>query len=101
MKLSGHVTLVCSLLAKWAFAAKHLTLTALLSDDYGKLRFECWQMEPSFTKYPTTGSAITGLADVANISYVVLPPRSDEGLHKPPHPMCELVELRRPSERRH
>jgi hypothetical protein len=81
-----------SLLAPSALALKHLALTALLSDDHG-LRFECWQMQPPFSKYPTAGSAITGLADVANVSYVVLPPRSDEGLHKPPHPMCELVEL--------
>lgn len=72
------------------FRDHYLTLTALLSDHSGEAYFECWQMAQPFTHYPTVGSGITGLADVSNVSYVVLPPRSDEGLHKLPHPMSVL-----------
>lgn len=67
-------------------AAEHLLLTALLSDVEGRLRFECWQMA-EFVKYPTVGMAVPGVSEVTNISYVVLPPRSSEGYHRPPHPM--------------
>ena len=65
----------------------HLTLTALLSDDNGKAFFQCWQMSTPFIEYPTVGSAVPTFAQVSNMTYVVLPPRSDEGLHKPPFPM--------------
>jgi hypothetical protein len=70
--------------------SRHLPLTALLSHANGTAYFECWQMQQPFSDYPTVGSAIIGLADVSNFSYVVLPPRSSEGLHKPPHPMSDL-----------
>ena len=67
---------------------KHLRVTAVISDDNDtRARFECWEMATPFSTYPTVGDAITGLADVTNISYVILPARSEEGLHKPPHPM--------------
>lgn len=65
----------------------HLHLTALITQPSGAAAFECWRIAQPFTDYPTVGSAITGLADVSNVSYVVLPPRSEEGLHKPPHAM--------------
>ncbi|CAH0040934.1 unnamed protein product [Clonostachys rhizophaga] len=65
----------------------HLQLTAVVSDKDQNAAFECWEFSTAFTEYPTVGSAVNGLADVSNISYVVLPPRSGEGLHKPPHPM--------------
>lgn len=80
--------ILLSLLACLAYAEK-LTLTALLSDDEGTVRFECWEMD-SFTKYPTVGMAVPGFADVSNISWVVLPPRPSEGYHKPPHPMFAI-----------
>ncbi|KAH8203935.1 hypothetical protein TruAng_001877 [Truncatella angustata] len=64
-----------------------LRLTALISDKNQDAAFECWEIDTPFADYPTVGTAVTGLADVSNISYVVLPPRSAEGLHKPPHPM--------------
>lgn len=67
--------------------AEHVTLTAVLSDQDGSLRFECWEMEPSFSNYPTVGKAVSAFADVSNVSWVVLPPQSTEGFHKPPHPM--------------
>lgn len=66
---------------------EHLLLTALLSDKSGDLRFECWQLDQAYERYPTIGKASRGFADVSNISYVVLPPESSEGFHKPPHPM--------------
>ncbi|CAI6094524.1 unnamed protein product [Clonostachys chloroleuca] len=65
----------------------HLQLTAVVSDKDQNAAFECWEFSTAFTEYPTVGSAVNGLADVSNISYVILPPRSGEGLHKPPHPM--------------
>ena len=70
-------------------ASKHyLQLTAVVSDEQDDhANFECWEMATPFTDYPTVGTAIPGLADVANVSYVVLPPRSKEGIHKPPYPM--------------
>lgn len=70
-----------------AIKASHLQLTALISDEDGKARFECWQMTNPFSSYPTVGEAIPGLAQVDNVSYVVLPPRSNEGFHNPPFPM--------------
>ncbi|KAH8889046.1 hypothetical protein GQ53DRAFT_748530 [Thozetella sp. PMI_491] len=70
-----------------AFRSECLELTAVVSDEDGRAKFECWEMAQPFVRYPTTGEAIMGLADVSNVSYVVLPPKSKEGLHKPPHPM--------------
>ena len=67
---------------------RFLHLTAVVSDENDDhAKFECWRMATPFATYPTVGESISGLAEVANISYVVLPPRSGEGIHKPPHPM--------------
>ena len=67
---------------------QYLRLTAVVSDEKdAHAKFECWQMAAPFVNYPTVGDSISGLADVANVSYVVLPPKSGEGIHKPPHPM--------------
>lgn len=68
-------------------SANHLRLTALISKDDGNAAFECWEMATPFNEYPTVGQSITGLASVSNVSYVILPPQSNEGIHKPPHPM--------------
>lgn len=70
-------------------ATSHLHLTALITKPDGAADFECWRIAQPFKDYPTVGTAITGLADVSNVSYVVLPPGSQEGLHKPPHPMYD------------
>lgn len=72
-----------------AAASEHyLRLTAVVSDEKDDhAKFECWEMATPFASYPTVGSSIMGLAEVTNVSYVVLPPRSGEGIHKPPHPM--------------
>lgn len=66
---------------------KHLQLSAVVSGDDGSAAIQCWEMATPFKQYPTTGEAIAGLAEVTNVSYAVLPPRSNEGIHKPPHPM--------------
>lgn len=71
----------------FAVGSDRLQLTALISNDDAKAEFECWEMAQPFSGYPTVGQSITGLAEVSNVSYVVLPPRSNEGIHKPPHPM--------------
>lgn len=76
-----------------ASSATQMRLTALITKPDGAAAFECWRIAQPFSTYPTVGSAITGLADVANVSYVVLPPRSEEGLHKPPHPMCVTLAM--------
>ena len=80
---------IFSILSRTSIAAgpSYLQLTALISDDDGVARFECWEMSTPFSDYPTVGAAIPGLAQVDNVSYVTLPSRSNEGLHNPPFPM--------------
>lgn len=76
-----------TLAAAGAADASHLRLTALLSSNENKAYFECWQIDSPFNDHPTVGSAVVSFAQVLNVSCVVLPPHSDEGLHKPPYPM--------------
>jgi len=75
-------------------AASHhyLTTTAVIDDPgyYGAAALQCWRFTMPFTSYPTIGMALK-LADISNITYVVLPPRSIEGLHNPPHPMLFVL----------
>ncbi|KAK5194372.1 hypothetical protein LTR99_002873 [Exophiala xenobiotica] len=47
---------------------------------------QCWALSSPFITYPTVGKAL-GLGDTANATYVVLPPHSAEGWHRPPSPM--------------
>ncbi|KIW67661.1 hypothetical protein PV04_06893 [Phialophora macrospora] len=49
-------------------------------------RLQCWSLANTFTTYPTVGKALS-LGNVDNATYVVLPPRSAEGWHRPPHLM--------------
>ena len=90
MELSFFAALL-SFCFKAVVATSHsgfLHLTAVISDeDDPRARCECWGIATPFSTYPTVGDSIIGLADVTNVSYVVLPPKSTEGLHKPPHPM--------------
>jgi len=65
---------------------QYLEATAVVSEPDGIARLECWKFNTPLHQYPTVGSALY-LADTSNVTYVVLPPRSGEGLHKPPHPM--------------
>ena len=70
---------------------EYLSLTAVTSDKCSAdARFECWQFERSFQTYPTVGRSVP-LADLSNITYVVLPPKSKEGLHRPPSPMLFVL----------
>jgi hypothetical protein len=65
---------------------KYLTTTAVVTDSNHHAHLECWQFLAPFTTYPTVGSSLV-LANTTNITYVILPPRSAEGIHKPPSPM--------------
>jgi hypothetical protein len=67
-----------------------LSLSAVVSDEHDNARIECWQFTMPFTKYPTVGKSLP-LSDVSNLTYVVLPPKSQEGLHNPPHPMLFVL----------
>ncbi|KAK2612546.1 hypothetical protein QQS21_001484 [Conoideocrella luteorostrata] len=73
-----------------AISPSHLRLSAVVSGRDGKAAFECWQFENPFVKYPTVGQA-TDLAQLSNVTYVVLPAGSNEGIHKPPHPMLFVL----------
>lgn len=66
----------------------YLTTTAVTSspEPPHNAQFQCWRFKTPFNTYPTVGMSVF-LADASNVTYVVLPPRSNEGLHKPPHPM--------------
>lgn len=44
---------------------------------------ECWALSTPFKTYPTVGKALS-LGDTRNATYVVLPPNSGEGWHRPP-----------------
>lgn len=90
MFLLPHLILltICLISPALPTSTENLHLTALISHPKtGNPQFECWRLDQPFTAYPTIGKAISGLADVSNLSYVVLPPRSSEGVHNAPHPM--------------
>lgn len=71
-------------------ANHYLTLTAVTSDSSSHAMLECWRFLTPFSTYPTTGISLS-LANTTDITYVVLSPRSAEGLHKPPHPMLFVL----------
>lgn len=85
-----HLLLLSCLASGFATVEKHyLTTTAVVSDSLGNARIQCWQFDSPFETYPTVGMAMH-FGQMSNLTYVVLPPRSKEGLHKPPHPMYVL-----------
>lgn len=50
-------------------------------------KIQCWRLLNSvYHTYPTVGKAAF-LGAVSNLTYVVLPPHSQEGWHRPPAPM--------------
>ncbi|KEF51195.1 uncharacterized protein A1O9_12809 [Exophiala aquamarina CBS 119918] len=51
---------------------------------------ECWAFSTPFKTYPTVGKALT-LGDTRNATYVVLPPQSAEGWHRPPANMYFIL----------
>lgn len=78
---------LCLFISSLALANNvYLTTSAVVTDAENNAAIECWQFDEPFYRYPTTGLALP-LADVSNVTLVRLPPRSQEGLHKPPHAM--------------
>jgi hypothetical protein len=69
---------------------KHLILTAITTDANNHAYAECWELDSPFLTYPTVGESVT-LGDTSNLTYVVLPPRSKEGIHRPPSPMYFIL----------
>lgn len=75
----------------YAHCVTRLTATAIVSTArHPSPWIECWRFDKPLEKYPTVGAAMT-LADTTNVTYVVLPPRSKEGIHKPPNPMSVVT----------
>jgi hypothetical protein len=66
--------------------ARYLTIPAVTTDANNHAILECWRFNTPFSNYPTVGTSLF-LANTTNITYVILPPRSAEGIHKPPSPM--------------
>jgi len=63
-----------------------LNITALTAKNNRSI-FECWQIQPGFTTSTqpgTAGASSLQLGGVSTISYSVLPPRFDAGLHNAP-----------------
>ena len=87
MRFAAQVLLIH--LISFVRCAQHLVATAVVSGPDDVAEIECWEFSTPLHEYPTVGAAVA-LADVTNVTYVVLPPRSGEGLHKPPHPMLVL-----------
>ena len=74
-------------------STNHLQLTAITHSDIPPhdSRIQCLNITSNaFHTYPTVGKSLF-LSPVANLTYVVLPPRSGEGWHKPPHPMFFIL----------
>ncbi|CAJ2508770.1 Uu.00g137960.m01.CDS01 [Anthostomella pinea] len=67
-----------------ATAQLYLNVTALGAAD-GASTIECWQVKSPFavaTDAGTPGSAIAQLGNIANMSYLAIPPNFDGGLHR-------------------
>jgi hypothetical protein len=67
-------------------AALNLNITAIGARD-GSSTLECWQLDTPFVESSvpgTAGSANAFLSDAANISYTIIPPNFDGGLHNAP-----------------
>lgn len=72
--------------------AGRLRLSAVVNEEQYPYdaKIECWELDTSFHDYPTIGASLP-LADVSNLTYVTLPPKSAEGLHHPPHHMLFIL----------
>lgn len=67
-----------------------LNITALSAHN-GASVLECWQILPGFTtssQAGTTGASILQLGGLANMSYSVIPPNFNAGLHNAPTTQC-------------
>jgi hypothetical protein len=67
-----------------------LNVTALSAQN-GSSVLECWQILPGFStsaQTGTIGASILQLGNLANMSYSVIPPGFDAGLHNAPTAQC-------------
>ncbi|KAI1642225.1 uncharacterized protein F4817DRAFT_362429 [Daldinia loculata] len=65
----------------------YLNVTAIGARD-GSSTLECWQMNVPFktsSEPGTAGGLVTTLGNVSNVSYSILPPQYDGGLHNAPY----------------
>ncbi|KAI1799470.1 hypothetical protein F4811DRAFT_543738 [Daldinia bambusicola] len=68
-------------------ASLRLNITAIGARD-GSSTLECWQMNTPFNSSSdpgTAGSLVTDLGGVSNVSYSIIPPGYDGGLHHAPY----------------
>lgn len=87
MRSQTLLSLVTLMTTIFAYEVSHyLTATAVVTDHEDHAYLECWQFPTPFKTYPTVGQSLF-LGNASNITYVILPPRSGEGIHKPPAPM--------------
>jgi hypothetical protein len=87
MRLLSITRLILYVTKALAFhSVKYLTTTAIVTDSNDHAHLECWKFTTPFSTYPTIGRSLF-LANTTNITYVILPPHSAEGIHKPPAPM--------------
>jgi len=80
MMFSGAIWII-ALALRFAvcWESQHLYLTAVTSTGPDNAaRFQCWRFAKPFYEYPTVGKSMQ-LAAVSNVTYVVLPPNSQEG----------------------
>lgn len=65
---------------------RHLNITAISAAN-GRSTIECWQITRPFdisTDPGTAGTAAQQLGDLTNLTFTILPPRFDGGLHNAP-----------------
>ncbi|GAP91806.1 putative small secreted protein [Rosellinia necatrix] len=82
----GAVSLLALPLLLPQVASLQLNVTAIGAEN-GSSTLECWQMDQPFitsTEPGTAGSAQTPLGGVSSISYSILPPDYDGGIHNAP-----------------
>lgn len=80
------------LIEKETVKGNYLQLSAVVNEERPpyNAKIECWELDAPFQDYPTIGASLP-LANISNLTYVALPPRSAEGLHHPPHPMFFIL----------
>jgi hypothetical protein len=87
----GHVTLLFFLLKSSIPTAAgqtaiHFNLTSISAAN-GKSTIECWQIQKPFdvsTDPGTAGTMSQQLGDLTNLTFTILPPKFDGGLHNAP-----------------
>ncbi|RYP27930.1 hypothetical protein DL767_007457 [Monosporascus sp. MG133] len=77
----------CAAIAPSGASSQYLHLTALVPDHDGRAAFSVLGNGFPVLEISHDRPGHSRLGDVSNVSYAVLPARSNEGLHKPPHQM--------------